>query len=116
MQVSDLKASSLVPQKILRQSNPLFTLHTSAMRYGSNKVLFRPPCCPNSHQEHFRSEATVVMTPCDKACVFLICGVLPWLSWLDGYALSSLIVFIVVFIAMSYFVVLVFTNRLETYL
>ncbi len=42
----------------------------------------------------------------DFACDFLIVGVLPWLILLNGYVLSSLIVFIVVFIAMSCFVVL----------
>ncbi len=34
------------------QSYPLFTLHTSAARYGSDEVLFRPPHSANSHQKH----------------------------------------------------------------
>ncbi len=29
-----------------------FTLHTSAARYGSDEVLFRPPHSANSHQKH----------------------------------------------------------------
>lgn len=39
---------------------------------------------------------------CMSDMFFLIFGVLPWLGWLSGYVLSGLIVFIFVFIAMSY--------------
>ncbi len=39
-------------QHLVIQSYPQFTLHTSAARYGSDEVLFRPPHSANSHQKH----------------------------------------------------------------
>ncbi len=49
-------------------------------RYGSDEVLFHPPCGASSHQEHFRSEATGFTGFCLSNIVLFFCIV--FFTWL----------------------------------
>lgn len=89
--------------KVISNSSSLvYTAHVcGALRLRRGFVPSSNSSEETPHEECEAAECEAMRFAC-LTLFFLIFGVLPWLGWLSGYVLSGLIVFIFVFIAMSY--------------